>query len=155
MKFFYVYVFPILLLLIGCTKHSYNRYIIENKSSYPITIVNFDTSYYLKTDTIYIGVDSIYEDIVDNNGKAREILNIFHKHTGDLISDSIKIFFSTKKVLCFYSKPKLSEPENRNMLDVKKSFVKQTCRNPKGCDYYYILTDEDFEKAMYIKDNSK
>ena len=60
-----------------------------------------------------------------------------------------------KKVLCFYSKPKLSEPENRNMLDVKKSFVKQTCRNPKGCDYYYILTDEDFEKAMYIKDNSK
>lgn len=136
------------LFAFGCTKSTYNRYVIVNNSSYPLTIVNYDTSYYLKKDTIYIGVDSIYEDIAENNGRARIVSNIFYKHSGDKISDSLKIFFGTEKVLCFYSKPQLSEPENRNLLDVKKSFKKQNCRNPQGCDYYYVITDEDFEKAM-------
>lgn len=140
----------ILSLFIGCTKHSYNRYIIENDSDYSITIVNYDTTYFLKTDTIFIEKGSFYEDIAEHNYKAIKISNIFHIHSRKTTSDSIKVFFDTLKVLSFYIQLE-SEQQKRNLLYVKESFEKQNCREPQGCDYYYKITNKDFENATTIK----
>ncbi|MCQ2959452.1 MAG: hypothetical protein MJ198_04600 [Bacteroidales bacterium] len=135
----------IVLFSISCRESCrYNLYEIKNDSNYAITIVNYDYNGINPIiDTVKIAPKSSFCSEVSRNCKTPSVAtNIFCNNYG--VSDSIKIFFDTLRVTIFYSIPEFSEPRNRNLLDPSSCFRKNGCRKNNGCNYIYVITDEDY-----------
>ena len=142
----------LLLFLSSCDEQKTNIYNIVNDSSYPVTIVNYKDS---ARDTISLqkneGTYSLSPSRYGRHSTPPPLYDFFHITMDRELSDSAKIYFDTSKVLNFYSMPSVSEPIDRNILDVEHSFQKQRCsKDGESCNFIYEITDEDYERAEWI-----
>ena len=157
MKKLLLSILPILLLY-SCDEAYTSDYSIKNNSSHTITIVDYksdslvkilnhgDTGLYRTIDTfiIHSGKDTTRHRSSYN--KTPELYNFFSQFEIELLSDSAYMYFDSTKFLKFLSIPSISDPIKRNILDVQHSFIN------KGTAYYiYEITDEDYERAEWIK----
>jgi len=140
----------LLLFLSSCDEQKTNIYNIVNDSSYPVTIVNYKDS---ARDTISLqkneGTYSLSPSRYGRHSTPPPLYDFFHITMDRELSDSAKIYFDTLKVLNFYSMPSVSEPIDRNILDVEHSFKRDDSHND-NYSYTYKITDDDYERAEWI-----
>ena len=132
------------LFLSSCDKQYTNRYYIENNSSHSIIILNFKNNI---IDSVFLSPTADTCNKYTSYAHPTYLYDFFRRTIHRELSDSAKIYFDTSKVLNFYSTD--SSKEN-NILSVKQSFKREDCQND-NCNYIYEITDEDYERAEWIK----
>ena len=136
------------LFLSSCVKQYTNRYYIENNSSHSIIILNFKNNI---IDSVFLSPTADTCNKYTSYAHPTYLYDFFRRTIHRELSDSAKIYFDTSKVLNFYSMPSVSEPIDRNILDVEHSFQKQRCsKDGESCNFIYEITDEDYERAGWI-----
>ena len=137
------------LFLSSCDDSHQSYYHIKNNSTHNITLysyAHYETINIIDTLFLLQGEDSCrtLHRMGDKPPLLHDLPYFFNSHG---VSDSAKIYFDTSKVLNFYSTD--SSKEN-NILSVKQSFKREDCQND-NCNYIYEITDEDYERAEWIK----
>ncbi len=105
----------LLLFLSSCDKQYTNRYYIENNSSHSIIILNFKNNI---IDSVFLSPTADTCNKYTSYAHPTYLYDFFRRTIHRELSDSAKIYFDTSKVLNFYSMPSVSEPIDRNILDV-------------------------------------
>lgn len=114
------------------------KYTITNQSDYDILIVGYlgNTS-----DSIPISSKTSHEIIKGGGECSNGTVGFFNLYN---VADSASIIFDNSKIITYYNKDFSQE----NILQYHSSNFETNCSKNKGCDYEYIITNDQYNVAL-------